>query len=99
MAMKAWAAQTALAVAALLGGHAVQAAQVVVGQVAPLSGLEASQGRAYATGMQLYFNAVNKAGGVGGHTFTLVKRDDAGRPDDTVNHTQAMLAEDRPAVL
>jgi ABC-type branched-subunit amino acid transport system substrate-binding protein len=64
-----------------------------------MSGLEASQGRGYAIGMQLYFNAVNKAGGVNGHTFTLVRRDDAGRPDDTLTHTKAMLAEDKPMVL
>jgi ABC-type branched-subunit amino acid transport system substrate-binding protein len=49
--------------------------------------------------MQLYFNAVNKAGGVNGHTFTLVKRDDSGRPEDTVVNTRAMLAEDKPMVL
>ncbi|MCG2595068.1 ABC transporter substrate-binding protein [Ramlibacter sp. XY19] len=75
------------------------AAQVVVGQVGPMSGLEASQGRAYAAGMQLYFNAVNQGGGVNGHTFSLVKRDDSGRPEDTVSLTKAMLAEDRPMVL
>lgn len=88
-----------LATAAVLGAQAGYAAQVVVGQVGPLSGLEASQGRAYGTGMQLYFNAVNKAGGVNGHTFTLVRRDDGGRPEDTVALTKAMIAEDKPLVL
>ncbi len=96
MQFKGWAV---LAAAAFAATQAAQAAQVVVGQVAPLSGLEATQGRAYSAGMQLYFNAVNKAGGVNGHTFTLVKRDDHGRPEDTVSQTQAMLAEDRPTVL
>ncbi|TWO71689.1 ABC transporter substrate-binding protein [Caenimonas sedimenti] len=96
MAMLARAVTAAVAVC---GAQALQAAQIVVGQVGPLSGLEASQGRAYGTGMQLYFNAVNKAGGVGGHTFTLVRRDDGGRPEDTVAGTKAMLAEDRPLVL
>jgi ABC-type branched-subunit amino acid transport system substrate-binding protein len=72
---------------------------VVVGQVAPLSGLEAAQGRAYAAGMQLYFNQVNKAGGINGHTFSLVRRDDTGRPEDTVNMTRSLLAEDKPTVL
>jgi branched-chain amino acid transport system substrate-binding protein len=88
-----------LATAAVLGAQAGYAAQIVVGQVGPLSGLEASQGRAYGTGMQLYFNAVNKAGGVNGHTFTLVRRDDGGRPEDTVALTKAMIAEDKPLVL
>jgi len=81
------------------GALAAHAAQVVVGQVGPMSGLEANQGRAYAAGMQLYFNHANKAGGVGGHTFTLVRKDDGGRPEDTVSVTKQMLAEDKPLVL
>ncbi|MDB5872441.1 MAG: putative type branched chain amino acid transport system, periplasmic component [Ramlibacter sp.] len=79
--------------------HAAQAAQLVIGQVGPMSGLEANQGRAYAAGMQLYLNNVNKAGGVNGHTFTLLRKDDGGRPEDTVSVTQKMLAEDKPLVL
>jgi branched-chain amino acid transport system substrate-binding protein len=94
-----WIARAALAGIALVGAQALQAAQIVIGQVGPMSGLEASQGRAYATGMQLYFNAVNKAGGINGHQFTLVRRDDGGRPEDTVAGTKAMLAEDKPIVL
>jgi branched-chain amino acid transport system substrate-binding protein len=99
MNTKGLAARAALVLATVLGAPALQAGQVVVGQVGPMSGLEASQGRAYAAGMQLYFTAVNKSGGINGHTFTLVRRDDNGRPEDTVAHTRAMLAEDRPAVL
>jgi branched-chain amino acid transport system substrate-binding protein len=89
----------AAAAVVLLGAQFVQAAQVVVGQVGPMSGLEASQGRAYAAGMQLYFEAVNKGGGVNGHTFKLVRRDDGGRPEDTVSVSKQMLAEDKPMVL
>jgi ABC-type branched-subunit amino acid transport system substrate-binding protein len=76
-----------------------QAAQFVVGQVGPMSGLEANQGRAYAAGMQLLFNNVNKAGGVNGHTFTLARKDDGGRPEDTVSVTRQLLADDKPLVL
>ncbi len=89
----------AAAVAALVATHFTQAAQIVVGQVGPLSGLEANQGRAYGVGMQLAFQAVNKAGGVNGHTFTLVRKDDGGRPADTVSVTRQLLAEDKPMVL
>ena len=35
--------------------------------------------RAYSAGMQLLFADVNKAGGVNGPTFTLVRKDDGGR--------------------
>jgi branched-chain amino acid transport system substrate-binding protein len=75
-----------------------QAAAVVVGEVAPMSGLDANQGRAYAAGMQLAFGNANKTG-VNGHTFTLVRKDDGGRPEDTVSVTRQMLAEDKPMVL
>lgn len=75
------------------------AAPIVVGQVAPLSGLDAAQARAYSTGMQLALNRANKAGGVSGHTLSLVRKDDHGQPDETVALTKQLLSEDRPLVL
>lgn len=93
-----WKRATALG-AGLWVGQMALAASVVVGQVAPLSGLDANQGRAYATGMQLYFQQVNKAGGVGGHTFTLVRKDSGGRGDEVVAQTQQLLAEQHPLLL
>jgi ABC-type branched-subunit amino acid transport system substrate-binding protein len=50
----------------VVGAGPALAAQVVVGQVGPMSGPEAGQGRAYAAGMQLHFSALNKAGGTNG---------------------------------
>jgi branched-chain amino acid transport system substrate-binding protein len=100
--MKPWKRSVArmwLAADALAGAQAALAVQVVVGHVGPHSGLEASQGRAYAAGIQLALNAANKAGGVNGHTFAFARRDDNGRPEDTVALTKAMLAEDKPMVL
>lgn len=85
--------------ASLLTAPLAHAAQVVVGQVGPMSGLDANQGRAYAAGMQLLFNSVNKAGGVNGHTFNLVRKDDGGRPEDTVSATKELLAQEKPMVL
>jgi branched-chain amino acid transport system substrate-binding protein len=79
--------------------HLAQAGQLVVGQVGPMSGLEANQGRAYSAGMQLLFADVNKAGGVNGHTFTLVRKDDGGRPEDTLSGTKQILSESKPLVL
>jgi branched-chain amino acid transport system substrate-binding protein len=89
----------ALGCAISIGTQAVRAEQIVVGQVAPLSGAEASQGRAYVAGMQLVFSAVNKSGGINGHTFTLVTKDDGARPEDTVKLTRQLLAEHQPMVL
>lgn len=78
---------------------AAGAAQIVVGQVAPLSGLEGTQARAYSTGIQLALTKANKAGGVNGHTFSLVRKDDGGRQADNMAGTKALLAENRPLVL
>ena len=88
-----------LALACMIAPRFSGAAEIVVGQVVPLSGLEAHQGRAYSEGMQLYFGAVNKAGGINGHTFTLVRKDDASRPDETISATRQILAENRPMLL
>lgn len=78
---------------------AAGAAQIVVGQVAPLSGMEGTQARAYSTGIQLALTKANKAGGVNGHTFSLVRKDDGGRQVDNLAGTKALLAENRPLVL
>ncbi len=86
----------AVSITASLGAGA---AQIVVGQVAPLSGLEGTQARAYSTGIQLALNNANKAGGVNGHTFTLVRKDDAGRAADTITATKTLLTENKPLVL
>ena len=78
---------------------AAGAVQIVVGQVAPVSGLEGTQARAYSTGIQLALEKANKAGGVNGHTFSLVRKDDGGRPADTLAATRQLVAENRPLVL
>lgn len=83
----------------LLAAPWAQAAQIVVGQVGPMSGLDANQGRAYGAGMQLLFSSINKSGGVNGHTFSLVRKDDGGRAEDTVAVTRELLASDKPLVL
>lgn len=87
------------AAAGLAVSLAAGAAQLVVGQVAPLTGLEGTQARAYSTGIQLALNKANAAGGVNGHTFTLVRKDDGGRPADTVSATRQLLVENRALVL
>jgi branched-chain amino acid transport system substrate-binding protein len=91
--------RAALFAATLLASQIAQAAQLIIGQVAPLSGLDANQGMAYSAGMLLQFNKVNKAGGVNGYFFTLIRKDDGGRPPDTVSATLTLLEENKPLVL
>jgi branched-chain amino acid transport system substrate-binding protein len=83
----------------LLVAPAGYATQIVVGQVAPLTGRDANQGLAYGVGMQLLFSQVNKLGGVNGHTLSLVRKDDAGRPAETLSTTAQLLTEENPLVL
>ena len=90
-----------VAVALAFGGVAfmTQAAGWTVGQVAPLSGADASQGRAYAQGMKLYFDQINKTGGVQGQPVELVVVDDVGHPEETVAKTRKLLSDSKPVVL
>lgn len=76
-----------------------QAAQVVVGQVAPFTGAQSSQAREYAVGMQTLFTSVNKAGGVNGHTFRLVTRDDHGKAAETLKLTRELIDQSQAMVL
>ena len=91
--------RAALALALAGGALASHAAGWVVGQVAPMSGLAAKQGKAYAYGMRLYFDQVNKAGGVQGRPIELTVADDGGRPEETVEKTRKLLSDAKPVVL
>lgn len=91
-----WILGAAIAGAMMTGAVA---ADLVVGQVAPLTGLEAKQGMSYAAGLRLAFDSVNKQGGVNGNTFALVRADDHNDPASTVEQTRKLVAEQRPLVL
>lgn len=73
--------------------------KLTVVQVAPLSGLEATQGRAYGAGLQLAFTQANKNGSLNGHSLHLVRADDHGRAEDTLSETRRLLAEAKPIAL
>jgi len=75
------------------------AADIVVGQVAPLTGLESKQGLSYSAGLRLAFDSVNKLGGVNGNTISLVSVDDHNEPASTVEQTRKLVADQRPVVL
>lgn len=75
------------------------AAQLTVVQVAPQTGLDANQGRAYAAGLRLLFKKINDDGGVNGHTLHLVTHDDGSQPSRTLAATKQLLTEVKPIVL
>lgn len=86
---------------AWLGAFTVTGAHAdwVVGQVAPLTGASAVQSKAYAQGMRLHFEQINKTGGIQGDRVRLVSVDDQGSPEATLQHTQRLLQESKPVAL
>jgi branched-chain amino acid transport system substrate-binding protein len=83
--------------AALPNAHA---AELVVGQVASLSGTNgADLGQGLRDGIKAYFAQVNAAGGVNGHTLRLVSRDDKYEPAETVAQTKSLIAAEKPIAL
>lgn len=82
-----------VAVLALASAAALPAAaDIVIGQVAPLSGVLATTGQQMVLGGKLYFDAVNAKGGIHGQKIKVLVEDDAYKVDDTVRLTKALLA-------
>jgi ABC-type branched-subunit amino acid transport system substrate-binding protein len=96
--MRARGLLAALALYALgAAGRPALAAEVVVGQVAPLSGVLASTGQQMVLGGKIYFDWVNAQGGVHGATIRQEVVDDGYKVPETVRLTRALLA--RPEVV
>ena len=76
---------------------AARAQEVVIGQVAPLSGVLASTGRQMVIGGQIYFDAINAQGGIHGAKIRHEVVDDGYKVAETVRLTREMLA--RPEVV
>jgi ABC-type branched-subunit amino acid transport system substrate-binding protein len=90
--------RTVVASMLLLGGGAAQA-DLVVGQVTPLTGAQGVTGRAIHAGAKLYFDSVNATGGVRGQRIKLVVRDDAQKPEETVRLVKDLIASQAPIAL
>lgn len=93
------AVRSALLSAACLYGAAVTARDIVIAQVAPFSGVQASAGKSYAAGLRLAFAGANAAGGINGNTIRLVTADDAYKPEDTVRLAREIIAKESPIAL
>ena len=88
----------ALAALALCGTAGLTtAAELVIGQVAPLSGVLASTGKQMVVGGKIYFDHINAQGGVHGALIRQDVVDDGYKVADTVRLTREMLA--RPEVV
>lgn len=95
-ARKTW--RALLAALLLTTAAAARAApEVVIGQVAPLSGVLASTGQQMVLGGKVYFDAVNEQGGVHGAKLRTVVLDDGYKVDETLRLTKELVA--RPEVV
>ena len=85
--------------AAALPAVQAYAEPIVIGQVAPLTGVLASTGKDMVLGAKVYFDSVNAQGGVNGALIKHVVRDDAYTVAQTVQQTVEMLQQDHPVAL
>lgn len=88
-----------LLLCAALSAGAAGAQDIVIGQVVPLTGVQAATGTAARDGAQLYVDKVNRQGGIQGRKLVLDVRDDEYQPAKTVSLTRALIAEKSPVVL
>ncbi len=77
----------------------LSAKDIVVAQIAPQSGVQASAGKAYTAGLRLGFDSVNAAGGINGSQIRLVTLDDGYKPDETVRLAKEVIAKENPIAL
>ena len=75
----------------------VSASEIVISQIAPLTGVLASTGKQMVVGGQIYFDHINATGGVNGQQIRLEVADDGYKVDETVRLTKEVLA--NPAVV
>src|SRR3989344_2972531 len=73
--------------------------RIKVGQSAVFTGPAKDFGVDYKAGIALYFDKVNKAGGVLGRTLELVSHDDAYDPKKTAENTTRLIDEDKVFAL
>jgi branched-chain amino acid transport system substrate-binding protein len=74
-------------------------AEIVLGHSGDLSGTSAALTIDYVRGMKVYFDDVNKKGGIRGEKIKLVSMDDAFNPDKTVENTKALIETHNAAAL
>lgn len=72
---------------------------IAIGQSAVFSGPVAATGNNYRRGIELYFEHVNKAGGVNGRKLQLTALDDAYDPKRTVENTRLLIEDNKVFAL
>ena len=73
--------------------------EIVIGQVAPLSGVLADTGKDMVLGASLYVRHVNDRGGVNGQKIRVVVRDDGYKIDETIKQTKELIEKEKVVAL
>lgn len=87
-----------LALSVFLNGAAL-AAEVKIGLMCPLTGKWASEGQDMKNIVTLLVDGVNKSGGVGGNTISLIVEDDAGDPRSAALAAQKLASAGVVAII
>lgn len=96
---KTWGSHMLATLALCCVGSVAPAAELVIGQVAPLSGVLASTGHQMVVGGQIYFDAINAQGGIHGAKIRHQVADDGYKVAETVRLTREMLAQPEVVAL
>jgi ABC-type branched-subunit amino acid transport system substrate-binding protein len=94
-----WKRRVLVAATALGMSWSAAGADIVIGQVAPLSGVLATTGHQMVVGGKIYFDSVNARGGVHGQKIRVQVLDDGYKVDQTVKLTRELLAQPEVVAL
>ncbi len=75
------------------------AADIVVGQITPLTGVLAGLGQQLALGTKLWFERVNAQGGINGQKIKHVVLNDTFNIPETLKQTEQLIEKEKPAAL
>ena len=88
-----------LAGSLLLAAASVSAADIVIGQTAALTGPTQALGNGMKTGLEVAFQEINAAGGIGGRAVQLISRDDGYEPKRAAENAHTLLEQDKAFLL
>lgn len=63
------------------------------------SGAAEALGKGVSTGLKVYFDKINAAGGIEGRTISITQTDDAYEPENAIKNTEKLLKEDKVFAL
>ena len=88
-----------LAAASLLGLAVPAQADVVIGTVLPLSGVNASGGEDLRRGMELAVKEINAKGGVLGEPLRIIYEDSGNNPQRAIDAARKLVSVDKVAMV